>query len=35
MSFWNIMNDLAWVTAAVLFVIMANDFIKVEKEAKK
>jgi hypothetical protein len=31
-SFWAVMNWIAWGLCAVLFLWIANDFIKVEKE---
>jgi hypothetical protein len=32
MSFWQIMNYVAWGLSACLFFIMAKDFISVEKK---
>lgn len=31
MSFWSVMNWVAWALSAVLFFIIAKDFIQVEK----
>ena len=33
MSFWSLMNLVAWGLSAYLFIIMVYDFINVEKEA--
>lgn len=32
MSFWSAMNWFAWAAAVILFVIMAVDFVRVERE---
>jgi len=32
MSFWSIMNWVAWGLCALIFILIAIDFIKVEKE---
>lgn len=32
MSFWSVMNWVAWGLCAVLFILIATDFIKVEKD---
>ena len=34
MSFWSIMNVVAWGLSAYLFSVMALDFIRVEKAAR-
>jgi hypothetical protein len=32
---WSVLNYLAWALAAILIVIMAVDFIKVEQQKKR
>jgi len=32
MSFWSIMNWVAWGLCGLLFILIASDFIKVEKQ---
>lgn len=34
MSFWSIMNWVAWGMCGVIFYLIMSDFIKVEKELK-
>lgn len=34
MSFWHVMNWIAWFLCAVFVLLLAVDFIKVEKESK-
>ena len=35
MSFWSVMNWVAWALCAILFFIIAKDFIRVERGRAK
>ena len=35
MSFWTVMNGVAWALSAGLFLLLARDFIKVERQRRR